>query len=264
MEQTGKKELWQGWRTVQLLGRGGYGEVYEVERDMEGLVPEKAAVKRIPIPQDQREIDRLRARGYQDEEIAEYYKKRLLETLKEYRITAELKGHPNIVGCDDIRYEQQADGIGWDVFVKMELLLPLSRAIDSFTREKQVAKLGKDVLRALIQCEKKGIACSGVKPQNIFLSKSGDCKLGDIGIAKMTDRKGKRFFLKCDGNCTEVLNCVPIYIAPQEYKQLPVNFNIHRFTVENYVENVERTPDFNRFSMLNGKFTRGLYKRGVE
>ena len=82
--------------------------------------------------------------------------------------------------------------------------------------------------------------------------------------SKMTDRKGKRFFLKCDGNCTEVLNCVPIYIAPQEYKQLPVNFNIHRFTVENYVENVERTPDFNRFSMLNGKFTRGLYKRGVE
>ena len=80
----------------------------------------------------------------------------------------------------------------------------------------------------------------------------------------MTDRKGKRFFLKCDGNCTEVLNCVPIYIAPQEYKQLPVNFNTHRFTVENYVENVERTPDFNRFSMLNGKFTRGLYKRGVE
>lgn len=82
--------------------------------------------------------------------------------------------------------------------------------------------------------------------------------------SNMTDRKGKRFFLKCDGNCTEVLNCVPVYIAPQEYKQLPVNFNIHRFTVENYVENVERTPDFNRFSMLNGKFTRGLYKRGVE
>ena len=208
MEQTGKKELWQGWRTVQLLGRGGYGEVYEVERDMEGLVPEKAAVKRIPIPQDQREIDRLRARGYQDEEIAEYYKKRLLETLKEYRITAELKGHPNIVGCDDIRYEQQADGIGWDVFVKMELLLPLSRAIDSFTREKQVAKLGKDVLRALIQCEKKGIACSGVKPQNIFLSKSGDCKLGDIGIAKMTDRKGKEID-DPDFSAPEVLEGAP-------------------------------------------------------
>ena len=80
----------------------------------------------------------------------------------------------------------------------------------------------------------------------------------------MTDRKGKTFYLKCDGNCVEALNCVPLYIAPQEYKALSTNFNILRFNVENYVENVERTPDFNRFSMLNGKFTRGLYKRGVE
>ena len=80
----------------------------------------------------------------------------------------------------------------------------------------------------------------------------------------MTDRKGKRFFLKCDGNCVEALNCVPLYIAPQEYKNLSADFNILRFTVENYVENVERIVDFNRISMLNEKFTRGLYKRGVE
>ena len=80
----------------------------------------------------------------------------------------------------------------------------------------------------------------------------------------MTDRKGKSFYLKCDGNCTEVFNCVPLYIAPQEFRTLSTNFNILRFTVENYVENVERIPDFNRISMLNDKFTRGLYKRGVE
>ena len=191
MEEFGRRELWQGWKTVQLIGRGSYGEVYEIERDLEGLEPEKAAVKRIPIPQDDGEIEKLRARGYRDEEIAEYYKKRLLERLKEYQITAELKGHPNIVGCEDIRYEQHKDGIGWDVFVKMELLLPLTRAQNSFTKERQVAKLGKDILKALIQCEKKGIVHGDIKPQNIFLSKNGECKLGDIGIMRMTDRTGK-------------------------------------------------------------------------
>lgn len=82
--------------------------------------------------------------------------------------------------------------------------------------------------------------------------------------SKMTDRKGKTFYLKCDGNCVEALNCVPLYIAPREYKALSTNFNILRFNVENYVENVERIVDFNRISMLNDKFTRGLYKRGVE
>lgn len=82
--------------------------------------------------------------------------------------------------------------------------------------------------------------------------------------SKMQDRKGKRFYLKCDGNCTEVLNCVPLFIAEEEISKLSTSFNILRFTVENYVENVENIKVFNGFSMLKDKFTRGLYKRGVE
>lgn len=82
--------------------------------------------------------------------------------------------------------------------------------------------------------------------------------------SKMTDRKGKRFYLKCDGNCVEVLNCVPLFIASKEISNLSTSFNILRFSVENYVENVENIKDFNGFSMLKDKFTRGLYKRGVE
>ncbi len=80
----------------------------------------------------------------------------------------------------------------------------------------------------------------------------------------MTDRKGKRFLLKCDGNCTEVLNCVPLYIAPEEFSKLSTSFHVLRFTVENYVENVEITGITNDFSMLKEKFTRGLYRRGVD
>ena len=124
----------------------------------------------------------------------------------------------------------------------------------------QINRLGGNIKRGIItyghlplmlcrSCPVKGdgISCKSCKNQS-----------------KMTDRKGKSFYLKCDGNCTEVLNCVPLYIAPQEFRTLSTNFNILRFTVENYVENVERIPDFNRISMLNDKFTRGLYKRGVE
>ncbi len=125
---------------------------------------------------------------------------------------------------------------------------------------KQIDRLGGNIGRGFISyghlplmlCRNcpvrgEGISCKSCKNQS-----------------KMTDRKGKRFFLKCDGNCVEALNCVPLYIAPQEYKNLSADFNILRFTVENYVENVERIVDFNRISMLNEKFTRGLYKRGVE
>ena len=90
-----------------------------------------------------------------------------------------------------------------------------------------------------------------------------DCKTCK-NHSKMQDRMGKQFTLKCDGNCTEVLNCVPLFIAREEISKLSTSFNILCFNVENYVESVENIKDFNSFSMLKGKFTRGLYKRGVE
>ena len=99
-----------------------------------------------------------------------------------------------------------------------------------------------------------------------------NCPAKSIGLdckscknqSKMTDRKGKRFFLRCDGNCTEVLNCVPLYIAEGEISKTSTSFHIARFTVENSVENVESIKEINDFSMLKEKFTRGLYRRGVD
>ena len=54
--------------------------------------------------------------------------------------------------------------------------------------------------------------------------------------SKMTDRKGEKFPLKCDGICTEVLNCVPLYIPQNEFSTLSTSFYSLRLTVENYVE----------------------------
>lgn len=82
--------------------------------------------------------------------------------------------------------------------------------------------------------------------------------------SKLTDRKGMKFYLKCDSCCTEILNCVPVFVSDNEISNLNVNFEIFRFNVENYVENVKEITDFNDFSMLKQKITHGLYKRGVE
>ncbi len=92
-----------------------------------------------------------------------------------------------------------------------------------------------------------GLSCKSCKNQSI-----------------LTDRKGKKFRLKCDGNCTEILNCVPLLLFEREITNLQSNFEYYRFTVENYVETVETTPNYNDFSMLKDNFTHGLYKRGVE
>ncbi len=122
-------------------------------------------------------------------------------------------------------------------------------------------------INALGGAIKRGIISYGYLP----LMLCRNCPNKSIGMecsscknrSKMTDRKGEQFFLKCDGICTEVLNCVPLFIAEEEFLKLSTNFHILRFSVENYVENVENIQDFMPNPMLKDKFTRGLYRRGV-
>ena len=82
--------------------------------------------------------------------------------------------------------------------------------------------------------------------------------------SKMTDRKGEKFPLKCDGICTEVLNCVPLYISEKEFSTLSTSFYSLRLSVENYVESVKSMCEFTENPMLKVKSTRGLYLRGVK
>ena len=64
---------WPGWETVGLIGRGSFGAVYEIRRDMFGEV-EKAALKVISIPQNAGDIAEMRGDGYDRETITETFK----------------------------------------------------------------------------------------------------------------------------------------------------------------------------------------------
>ncbi len=124
----------------------------------------------------------------------------------------------------------------------------------------QIDRLGGSIGRGIISYGYLPLMlCRNCPAKSIGL----DCK-SCKNQSKMTDRKGKRFYLRCDGVCTEVLNCVPLYIAEREISRLSTSFHVLRFTVENYVENVKNSEKLNDFSMLKGNFTRGLYRRGVD
>ncbi len=80
----------------------------------------------------------------------------------------------------------------------------------------------------------------------------------------MQDRMNKKFIFTCDGNCTEVLNCVPLLIPDKINTFLKLQFHTFRFSVENSVEKVENTGDFSSVNQNSTAFTRGLYYRGVK
>ncbi len=80
----------------------------------------------------------------------------------------------------------------------------------------------------------------------------------------LQDRMGKKFIFTCDGNCTEILNCVPLLIPDKIYEFCNLDFHVFRFTVENSVEKVENSPVFLSNNQNFTDFTRGIYYRGVK
>ncbi len=181
------KITWPGWETVRLIGRGSFGAVYEIQRDVLGE-KEKAALKVITIPQSSSDIDELYGEGYDDASITSTFQEHLKSIVAEYSLMRKLNGSSYVVNCDDVRYVQHEDGIGWDIFIKMELLTALNKALGETIPEEQVIRIGADICRALRLCRKHNIIHRDIKPANIFVSENGDYKLGDFGIAKTVEK----------------------------------------------------------------------------
>ena len=178
---------WPGWETVRLIGRGSFGAVYEIQREVFGET-ERAALKVISIPQNEGDIDEMYSDGHDDESITKIINGHMESVVAEYTLMRKMNGCTNIVNCEDIRYVQHDDGIGWDLFIKMELLTPLTKALDQYVPEETVINIGQDICNALIICKQHRIIHRDIKPQNIFVSPYGDYKLGDFGIAKTVEK----------------------------------------------------------------------------
>lgn len=179
---------WPGWKCVCKLGKGAFGNVYEIHRVEAGKIY-KAALKVITIPQDQSEVQNAYSEGMTKENVTTYFESVVNDFRKEFALMDELKGYTNIVSYEDHMVVKHENGIGWDILIRMELLTPLLRWIDEYPMdEKMVIKLGCDICTALELCHKNTIIHRDIKPENIFVNKNGDFKLGDFGIARVTEK----------------------------------------------------------------------------
>ena len=181
---------WPGWTIGKYLGAGGYGKVYEIERTLSG-VRGRAALKVVSRPADDAEIEACYENGYDQASMKASYEEEIQRYVKEYELMKDLQGQTNIVSCDDFAVVPRKDGIGGQIFIRMELLTPLQKATmptkQSMLSESEVIRLGKDICKALILCEARHIIHRDIKPENILISKFGDYKLGDFGVARVQD-----------------------------------------------------------------------------
>ena len=178
---------WPGWEIVRRLGGGSYGSVYEIRRERLGI-EERAALKIITIPSDPDEVDERRRSGFTDASLTQSYEQQAQHFLDEYMLMTKLQGQSCIVDCKDYEPIRHPDGIGWDIYIKMELLTPLKKYLSKDITPDQVVDLGVDMCNALVLCREKGIIHRDIKPDNILVTDGGRFKLGDFGIAKMADK----------------------------------------------------------------------------
>jgi serine/threonine protein kinase len=178
------------WRLVGVLGRGGMGTVYRVER-ADGLYHQQAALKLArSSPLDSLGMERFRT---------------------ERQVLARLR-HPNIAGLLDGGFAP--DGTPYLV---MELVdgVPITTWCETarLTIEARL-RLVRVVCDAVQHAHRALVVHRDLKPANIFVTNSGEVKLLDFGIAKLLDPTA--WNLEQPATVAGMRLLTPEYAAPEQ------------------------------------------------
>ena len=215
--------LWGEWEIDSKLGEGSFGAVWKVRRNTIGGKVYYAAVKHISSPKAKSEIQHLFDEGiFTDEQSAVRYYQHMLQSLSDEIDTMHtLQGFTNIVSYEDHMIVPKPGGIGYDLFLRMELLTPLTVRLRSPMTTADVVHLGKDIASAIDVLNRFHLVHRDIKPQNIFVNDLGDYKLGDYGTARAMESAATAMSRKGTYN----------YMAPEIYRNQPADSRVDIYSL---------------------------------
>lgn len=188
MDYTLGTQIADGWIIVREIGEGSFGKVFEIQKNHNG-VTNTAALKVVRVPRSVSDYRAALADGMDEKSATTYFNNFVQEINREVAIMISMKGHPNIVTCEDHWVEPHVGYAGSDVLIRMELLTPLNDfQLNHPMNEETVRRLGMELCEALVLCQKRGLIHRDIKPENIFVGTYGQFKLGDFGIARTASK----------------------------------------------------------------------------
>jgi serine/threonine-protein kinase len=174
------------FRILRRLGRGGMAEVYLAEQT---TLKRNVAIK---VLNQDRVADGSYLKRFQTEAMA-----------------AGSLSHPNIIQVLMIGEQEGIQYIAQEYVPGMNLREFLSR---KGPPELAVAlRVFKQVAAALQAAHNAGIVHRDIKPENIMITRKGDVKVADFGLAQLT-QEGERLNLTQDG----VTMGTPLYMSPEQ------------------------------------------------
>ena len=184
------RSVWPEWHVAGRLGGGAFGDVFQIYRDNHGIRVD-SALKVIQVDSEETAVV-LPAKGQAGGETEAASQSDIPDALLgEIQIMEALRGAPNIVAIEDFSFKR--DGSTCSLFVRMELLTSLQKVLpgrngqSTLSSIQEIIKLGRDVCRALVYCEKIDIIHRDIKPANLFVDRFGDYKVGDFGASRRMD-----------------------------------------------------------------------------
>ena len=177
------------YRIVKRLGKGGMGEVYLAKHE---------------------QLDILRAIKVLPDDLAKKNSQFFSRFLREAKTACEIR-HSNIVNVMDVETDP-VYGISYIVmeFVDGGDVRGLLKSSGRLTVD-QTLVIVESVASALAAASEYGIVHRDIKPDNIMLTKRGEVKLADLGIAKSGDDDVQL-------TRTNVMMGTPAYLSPEQAK----------------------------------------------
>ncbi len=177
-----KSPLLAGMKVLSCLSQNGGFSTYLLKSEFS---QERYVFKCISVPESQTHIDGLKFSGaiQSDEEAAAYYNKEALVYQTELETLSRLAESGHIASYTDWRILQKDDEIGFDI----HLLSPYRRSLNEYLEgsamsQAKAAKLALDLCHALAELRMVGFVHCNLKPENIYLTATGNFILGDLGL----------------------------------------------------------------------------------